>query len=287
MLRRPARRRGSCPGTHSDDDTPETLRRVVDFFRRAQSDHGRCASFGIAAFGPLDLALGRITNTPKPGWSGVDLVSPFREAFNSPVAIDTDVNGAGIAEALFGAGRNRLSLVYITAGTGIGGGTIADGVPQHNSSHPEMGHIRVPRHRDDLSFAGICPFHGDCLEGLASGPAVMARWGKCAESLRDDAAVWDVMGFYIAHLVHSVTMLIAPEVIIIGGGLADCEALFPCVRQWTKHLLGGYPKTQDLERYIVGPTLGSRAGITGALVLAQRLTARRRAGGGDDDDTVK
>jgi len=251
----------------------ETFRRAIAFFERAQATHGRCAAFGIASFGPLDLEAGRITETPKPGWNGTDLVAPIREAFQVPVAIDTDVNGAGLAEAIFGAGRDARSLVYITVGTGIGGSAILDRKPLHGASHPEMGHIRVPRHRDDTSFAGVCPFHGDCVEGLASGPAVERRWGRPAEHLTDPA-VWDILGFYVAQLCVTVTMLIAPNVIVIGGGLAQGTPLLAEARRWTHRLLAGYPNTPVLSRsldpYIVPPALGVRAGIIGALVLARQ-----------------
>ena len=231
----------------------ETFERVIAFFRQQP----RCDAFGVASFGPLDLERGRITETPKPGWSGVDMVAPIRDAFGVPVAIDTDVNGAGLAEAMFGAGRGKPSLVYITVGTGIGGSTIVDGVAMHGASHTEMGHIRVSRHPND-TFAGVCRFHGDCLEGLASGPAVAKR------GVQPD---WDLLGFYIAQLCVSVTMMIVPHVIVIGGGLAQDTPLLTHARDWMPRLLAGYPAD---GANIVAPALGGRSGVIGALVLAER-----------------
>jgi fructokinase len=257
----------------------ETLARVVEFFRVAQRRHGRCTAFGIASFGPLDLdpaspAWGRLLRTPKPGWSGADLVAPLRQAFAVPVVIDTDVDGAGLAEATWGAGRAAASLVYVTVGTGIGGGAIAGGAPLRGLTHPEMGHIRPPRHRDDTAFAGTCPFHHDCLEGLASGPAIRARWGAPAESLPAGHPAWDVLGFYLGHLCVAASLLLSPELIVIGGGVMKSPPLLPAVRRWTRELLAGYLQRSrlsgELDEYVVPPALGDRAGVLGALALARR-----------------
>ncbi len=258
----------------------ETLARVVAFFRDAEAAHGKCAAFGVASFGPLDVdprspGWGRLTRTPKPGWVDVDLVAPLREAFGAPVAIDTDVNGAGLAEALWGAGRGARSLVYFTVGTGIGGGAIVDGVPLRGLSHPEMGHISVPRHPDDR-FGGVCMFHRDCLEGLANGPAIRARWGAPAEALPDDHEAWEMVGFYLGNLCATATMFLSPEVIVMGGGVMKSPALLPAVRRWASTILAGYPHLAalegSLERYIVPPLLGDRAGALGALALAERAS---------------
>lgn len=257
----------------------ETLGLVVEFFRSAERAHGACAAFGIASFGPLDLdpaspTWGRLTRTPKPGWAGANLVAPLRDAFAVPVAIDTDVNGAGLAEALWGAGRGAGSLVYFTVGTGIGGGAIVGGTPLRGVSHPEMGHIRVARHPGDAAFAGVCPFHGDCLEGLASGPAILARWGAPAERLAADHPAWDVLGYYLAQACVATTMLLSPHVIVMGGGVIMSPPLLPAVRGWTRRLLAGYPQSPRLEdgieTYIVPPALGDRAGALGAIALAAR-----------------
>lgn len=257
----------------------ETLARVVAFFRDAGARHGRCAAFGIASFGPVDIdprspAWGRLTRTPKPGWADIDLVSPLHHAFGAPVAIDTDVNGAGLAEALHGAGRSMRSLAYFTVGTGIGGGAIVDGVPLRGLSHPEMGHIPVSRHPDD-SFEGVCMFHRDCLEGLANGPAIERRWGVPPESLPDDHEAWEIVGFYLGTLCATATMFLSPEVIVMGGGVMKSPALLPSVRRWTTKVLAGYPRLAalegSLEGYIVPPALGDRAGAVGALALAERM----------------
>lgn len=257
----------------------ETLDRVVEMFRGVERRHGRCAAFGIASFGPLDLdpaspGFGCLTRTPKPGWAGADLVAPLRAAFGAPVAIDTDVNGAALAEAAWGAGRGAGALVYFTVGTGIGGGAVAGGAPLHGLSHPEMGHIRPPRHPGDTAFAGTCPFHGDCLEGLASGPAIRARWGAPAEALPADHPAWDVLGFYLAHACVAATLLLSPHVIVLGGGVMKGPPLLGAVRSWTRRLLAGYPDsprlTGDLASYLVPPALGDRAGALGALALAAR-----------------
>ena len=241
----------------------------------------------MASFGPLDLdpssaTWGRITSTPKPGWSGADLVAPLRAAFAVPVAIDTDVDGAGLAEALWGAGRGAGSVVYFTVGTGIGGAAIVGGSPLRGASHPEMGHIRVPRHPDDTVFAGVCPYHGDCLEGLASGPAVRARWGAPAEVLPAEHAAWDILGFYLAHACAAATLLLSPHVIVMGGGVMKSPPLLPAVRRWTLRLLAGYPQAAplagDLSAYVVPPALGDRAGVLGALALAEETFPQRDPG---------
>jgi fructokinase len=263
----------------------ETLGRVVAFFRGSEPRLGRCGAFGIASFGPLDLdpaspTWGRLTRTPKPGWAGADLVTPLREAFGVPVAIDTDVNGAALAEADWGAGRGAGTLVYFTVGTGIGGGAVVGGAPLHGLSHPEMGHIRPPRHPGDTAFAGTCPFHGDCLEGLASGPAIAARWGAPAESLPAGHPAWDVLGYYLAHACVAATLLLSPHVIALGGGVMKSPPLLGAVRGWTRRLLAGYPHSPrlegDLSSYLVPPALGDRTGALGALALAARSTATPR-----------
>src|SRR5436190_14527042 len=183
----------------------ETLARVVEFFRVAEGEHGPCAAFGVAAFGPLDLdptssAYGCLTETPKPHWSGADLLAPLRVAFGKPIALGTDVHGAGLAEWLWGEGRDCRTLCYVTVGTGIGGSVLCDGAPLDPVLHPELGHLRCPRHPQDQGFAGVCRVHGDCLEGLASGPAVVARWGAPLEALPADHPAWETLGFYLGHL---------------------------------------------------------------------------------------
>lgn len=255
-----------------------TLARVIEFFRVAERAHGAVAAFGLASFGPLDLdraspTWGFLTTTPKAGWSDTDLVGPFVAAFSKPVALETDVHGAGLAEVLWGAGRGSRSLVYVTVGTGIGGGVIVDGRPLPGCPHPEMGHVRLPRHPADGDFAGVCPFHGDCLEGLASGPAVVARWGRRLDELPSGHQAFEVLGFYLGHLCALLTLVVSPHRIILGGGLMAHPALLATTRAWTSRHLAGYPQTPrlaaGLEDYLVPPALGQRAGGLGALALAR------------------
>jgi len=255
----------------------ETLARVVDFFRAAETDHGACAAFGVAAFGPLDLdpaspTYGRITETPKPHWSGTDLLAPLRGAFGKPVALGTDVHGAGLAEWLWGEGRGSRTLCYVTVGTGIGGSVLRDGAPLDPVLHPEVGHLRCRRHPQDREFAGVCRIHGDCLEGLASGPAVVARWGAPLEDLPVEHPAWEVLGSYLGQLCATLTLVAGPQRIILGGGLLTGGRLLGAVRRSTLESLGGYPRRAvldaDLERYLRPAGLGDRAGSLGALALA-------------------
>jgi len=257
----------------------ETLGRVLGFFRESLERVGEPAAYGIASFGPLDLdpassTWGRITRTPKPGWSGVDLVGPLRAAFGRPVGFDTDVNGAALAEALWGAGRDAPALVYLTVGTGIGGGLLADGRPVRGLVHPEMGHLRTPRHPEDRDFPGVCPFHGDCVEGLASGSALRTRWGASLSELPEGHPAWELEAFYLAQLCAAVTVLVSPHRILLGGGVLKAGRLLPAVRSETARLLAGYPGAPRLEgglaEYLQAPAFGDRAGALGALALAER-----------------
>jgi fructokinase len=256
----------------------ETLARVVAFLREAERAHGRLAALGVASFGPLELRPassrhGHITSTPKAGWADTDVLGPLRAAFPVPIGFDTDVNGAALAEARWGAARDVESCVYLTVGTGIGGGAVARGVPVHGLVHPEMGHLRVPHDRQADPFDGTCPFHGDCLEGLASGPALSARWGAAAESLAAGHPAWALEAQYLALALHNLVCTLSPERIVMGGGVMSQPALFPLVRRGLAASLGGYVRTaalaDHLDRYVVPPGLGARAGVLGALALAQ------------------
>jgi fructokinase len=250
-----------------------TLADAIAFFRA----QGALGAIGIAAFGPLDLdprspTFGSITETPKPGWSWTDLVSPFRRSLDVPVAIDTDVNGAALAEHRWGAGRGTAALVYVTVGTGIGGGGLIDGRPMQRLAHPEMGHMRVPHDRSADPFAGLCPFHGDCLEGLASGPAIAARWSAPAESLPPDHPAWPLEARYLALGLVNVIAVLSPERVVVGGGVMRRSCLLPLLRAEVTTLLGGYAPSAaigDIDRYIVPPSLGARSGVLGALALAR------------------
>lgn len=254
----------------------ETLARAVAFFRGVVHAHGHLDALGMASFGPLDLdpaspRRGSLTATPKPGWAGTDLVRPFREAFAVPVALDTDVQGAALAEHRWGAGRGCALLVYVTAGTGIGGAALHDGRPLHPHRRAELGHIHVPRHPADRTFAGVCPFHRDCVEGLASGPAVVARWGHPLEALPHGHEAWEVLGHYLGGLAAALVLTLAPDRILFGGGLFTTDALLDPARRACRQALAGYP-TKDTaadEGFLQRPALGPRAGVLGALALAE------------------
>jgi len=256
----------------------ETLARALDFFKDQEQALGPIASLGIASFGPLDprpasAKFGHILPTPKPGWTDADMVSPFREAFSIPVVFDTDVNGAALGEFRWGAGAGCDPLLYLTVGTGIGGGALVNGKLLHGLLHPEMGHILLPHDRARDPFDGVCPFHGDCFEGLASGPALEKRWGVKAEMLPLDHPAWDLEAEYIALALVSYICMFSPEKIIIGGGVSQQPQVLPLVRQKTQALLNGYVQSPviltDIDTYIVPPGLGGRAGVLGAIALAQ------------------
>lgn len=255
----------------------ETLGQVLEFFSENANQHGDFGAFGIAAFGPLDLCRdsstwGHILDTPKPQWSHTDLITPFAQRFGCPVAVDTDVNAAALAEALQGAGRGCNTVVYVTVGTGIGGGVCVERRPLHGALHPEMGHIRVLRYPLDTSFAGTCPFHGDCLEGLASGVAIKARYGMPMDQLPATQDACKVLGYYLGQLATSVILLLSPQRVIFGGGVMRNAALLNEIRQVAAELLNGYAGLGDraaLETLITEPGLGERSGIAGALALSQ------------------
>ena len=256
--------------------TPEaTLDRAIAFLRR----HALCA-VGIAAFGPLDLdpaslVYGSITTTPKVGWSGTALLATLERSLGVPVAIDTDVNAAALAEHRWGAGQGFDPFVYLTVGTGIGGGAVVNGRPLHGLVHPEMGHIRVPHDREADPFPGSCPYHGDCLEGLAAGPAVAQRWGRSPEDLPADHPAWPLEAHYLALGVVGVVGILSPRRIAMGGGLSRQPALLPLTRANVLRLLNGYVPSgaigHGIDRYLVAPALGSRAGVLGAIALAQDI----------------
>lgn len=259
----------------------ETLGAVTDFLR-AQIDAGNVpAAGGVASFGPVELRrtsdrFGFITTTPKAGWSGTDMLGPIRDVIGGPVAFDTDVNGAAVGEGRWGAARGVETYVYLTVGTGIGGGAVIAGRVAHGLVHAEMGHVNVPRHpRDD--FAGQCPFHGDCLEGMASGPALEARWGVAAPQLTGvelDAAV-EIEAWYLAHGLRSIVYVAAPERVVIGGGVSTMRGLLPRVRQGLVDALGGYPGLPEHGSvdFVVPAELGAMAGPAGALALAGEALA--------------
>ncbi len=247
----------------------ETLGAMLDWF----GQQGRLDGFGIASFGPLILDKGaadwgHIGKTPKPHWTGADMTGPLAKRFNAQVAIDTDVNGAALAESLWGAGQGHASVLYFTIGTGVGGGAVIDGRIVQGLSHPEMGHIRFPRHPADKDFAGHCPFHGDCLEGLCAGPAIKARWGASLSELPLDHIAHDIIAFYLAQTVVTMQAIFAPGKIILGGGVMATAGLLDRVVAQAA-VLGGRYFAGDVTDIVALPGLGDRAGLLGALALVQ------------------
>jgi fructokinase len=251
----------------------ETLQRVIDFFQPYA-----LRSLGLASFGPIDLdraspSYGRILSTPKLAWQGCPIVGTLQTALGVPVALDTDVNAAALAEFMFGAGRGCDPLVYLTVGTGIGGGAIVHGRPLHGLMHPEMGHILLARAPGDTRPSG-CPFHQDCLEGLASGQAIRVRFGA-PELLPSAHQAWDLEGLYLGQALATIAMILSPQRIIIGGGVMHQSHLLPRIREACAQALHGYlPRLKtvsDFEAYIVAPALGDQAGVIGALCLAETV----------------
>jgi fructokinase len=258
----------------------ETLAEVFAFFQQEVSSGGPLAAIGVASFGPLELRrshprYGFIRTTPKPDWSDVDMVGPVRSALGLPVGFDTDVNAAALAEGRWGAARGLDTFVYMTVGTGIGVGAVVKGRILHGLGHPEMGHLSVPRQAGD-DFAGHCPFHGDCLEGMAGGAAITARWVRPAEQLGGDElrAALRLEAAYLAAGLGNVVYAIAPQRIVIGGGVAGLPGLFPLVRASLAKTLAGYPGLTEhaADDFVVPAALGSLAGPAGALVLADRAS---------------
>jgi fructokinase len=257
----------------------ETLGRCINFFREQPS----IDALGIGCFGPIELdrrspAYGHVTTTPKPGWQNTDVVGPLGHALGVSVGFDTDVNGAALGEARWGAARGLDTAVYVTIGTGIGGGALSGGRLAHGLVHPEMGHLLLPREPDDLGFAGACPFHGArCWEGVASGPAMEKRWGQRAETLAEDHPAWDLEARYVASGLATLVLVLSPQRLILGGGVMQVEHLFPKVRKHLQTSLAGYVQAEALlsgiDGYVVPPTLGARAGIVGALALAEVAAA--------------
>jgi fructokinase len=262
-------------------DPDSTLAEARAFFDAAAQRHGRPRALGVASFGPLELdpnapRYGRLLRTPKAGWQDADLIAPFAH-LGIPVALDTDVNAAALAESVWGAGRRTDgtpldALVYVTVGTGIGGGVVVHGRTLRGLMHPELGHLFPRRHPDDAGFAGICPHHGDCLEGLANGPAIVARLGHELGNASPDHLIWDIEADYLGQLCAQLTLALSPQRIILGGGVMQHARLFAPIRARTQHWLGGYVARHQLEAgiddYIVAPGLDDRSGILGGLLMA-------------------
>ncbi len=252
----------------------ETLARVVDFFRPYADD---LQALGVGSFGPVDLhpdspTHGFITTTPKPGWQHTNVKGFLEDALHVPVMFETDVNAAAWGEHRWGAAQDVDTFVYVTVGTGIGGGAVVNGRLVHGLVHPEMGHMRVPHDWEADPFQGTCPFHGDCLEGLAAGPALAARWGMRGELLPDDHPAWDLEARYLGLAVANLVCVLSPQRIILGGGVMRRTTLFPRIRRVVQDVLAGYVRDpaleEQIEAYIVPPALGDDAGVLGALALA-------------------
>jgi fructokinase len=257
-------------------DPDSTLAAASAFLRRGRS-LGSLAAIGVGSFGPVELdksspRYGFITKTPKAGWSGTDIAGTLAREFACPIGFDTDVNAAALAEHRWGAARDVDNLVYLTIGTGIGGGVIVDGSPIHGLMHPEIGHIYPRRHPLDLGFEGICPFHRDCLEGVASGPAILARSGASLQQLEETHTQWEIEADYLGQLCAQLVVTISPQRIVMGGGVMSQLRLLPLIRRRMGHWLGGYIERAeilaDADRYVVAPDLGHSAGVLGALALA-------------------
>jgi fructokinase len=259
------------------NEREQTLRQIEDVLERWRLQFGAVRALGIASFGPVDLApdsktYGYITSTPKPGWRDTDLAQRLARRLGTPVGFDTDVNGAALAEGRWGAGAGLTDFAYVTVGTGIGVGSIVRGRSVFGMNHAEIGHIRVVRKKGD-DFPGVCPFHGDCIEGLASGPAIEARAGRAATELAPDDPAWDFVAHGLAQMLHTMVLTTAPQRILLGGGVMSGQPhLFDRIRRELQRSLNGYVQTPELQeaiaQFVAPPGLGTMAGPLGALALA-------------------
>ena len=265
----------------STSSPEETIEHTIEYFRDIGSSD-QLDAIGVASFGPIDPnpaspTFGFLTTTPKPGWTNIDLVGPVAKAFGVPVGFDTDVNGAAMAEGRWGIAQGLDTFIYLTIGTGIGGGAMVGGRPVHGLLHPEMGHMLIARRADD-NFEGTCPYHDACFEGLAAGPAIERRWGTKAEVLPEDHPAWELEAHYLGLGVANLVCALSPQRVILGGGVMSQQHLFPLVRQKVRELLNGYVQvaaiTRDNDAFIVPPGLGNRSGILGALALAEQASKK-------------
>ncbi len=257
----------------------ETLGRAIQFFQPFVTQ-GQVSAIGVGAFGPLDLnpespTYGFITSTPKPGWGNTDVLGTLRQALQAKIAFDMDVNAAALGEYLWGASKGYDPSLYLTIGTGIGGGYIVNGRPLIGLLNLEMGHVRIPHDRARDPFPGNCPFHGDCFEGLASGPAIEKRLGLAGAVVPEGDAFWDIEVEYIALALMNYIVTLSPKRIILGGGVMQREFLFPRVRRRVRELLHGYVASkailENIDSYIQPPGLGNQSGSLGAIALAMQL----------------
>ncbi len=252
-----------------DTTTPdETMNKVISYFKGFEFD-----CIGLGCFGPIDpnknsSKYGYITSTPKVKWQNYNIVGKLKEEFNCPIGFDTDVNGAALGELKFGAAKGLNSCLYITVGTGIGAGAVVEGNMINGLLHPEMGHILIKRHEDD-QFQGTCPFHGDCLEGLAAGPAIEQRFNQKAINLNPEHEAWKIEAYYLAQALMNYILIISPEKIIMGGGVMNQTHLFPLIRTELDQMMNNYITKEELksDEYIVAPSLGNNAGLIGCAMI--------------------
>ena len=258
-------------------DPGSTLARMRQFLRRGCEEFGALSGIGVGSFGPVQLdrrssEYGCITRTPKPGWSGTDIIGGLALEFSCAVGFDTDVNAAALAEHRWGSAQDVQNLVYLTVGTGIGGGALVNGKPIHGVMHPEMGHLYPRRHPRDAGFSGICPFHRDCMEGVASGSAIQARSGASLEDLDAAHLQWELEADYLGQLCAQLVLALSPQRIVLGGGVMSQTRLLGPIRQRMRYWLGGYIDRNEVlsddSGYVVTPGLGDQAGVLGALALA-------------------
>ncbi len=276
---------GTNPGDLRDKfrfetTTPtETIDKLIEYFKE-QNKREKILAIGIGSFGPVDLkkkssTYGYITSTPKIKWQNTNFYGKIKEAFNIPVGFDTDVNAAALGEHQWGAAKDVSDFIYITIGTGIGGGGMINGGFLHGLVHPEMGHIFIPHDKKADPYEGICPFHKNCFEGLASGTAIRDRWGESGEKLGKDHPAWKLEANYISLAVINYICTLSPERIILGGGVMKQEQMLPLIHKNIKRFLNDYIKapeiTDNIEKYIVLPELGDNAGVLGAIALAEKV----------------
>jgi fructokinase len=257
----------------------ETIQKAIRFFQECTCLN-QLAAIGISSFGPIDIhkssaTWGYVTTTPKEGWSNVDFAQRVQRQLKVPVAIDTDTNGAALGECVHGAAKGLDTFIYLTIGTGIGGGGMVNSKPIHGLLHPEMGHIRIPHDWKEDPFSGCCPYHGDCLEGLASGKAMEIRWGQAPEKLPLNHPAWELEASYLALAINNFIFTISPERIIVGGGVMKNPGLMPAIRSRVKRNLNKYVHSdailKDIDSFIVLPALDDLAGVIGAIELAKRI----------------
>lgn len=252
------------------DQPEQTLSKVIDYFRNKQVE-----AMGVGSFGPINMdsrspSYGHVTTTPKPGWSNFNFLGNLRKVYDVPFGWDTDVNAAAFGEVTWGAAKDLDSCIYYTFGTGVGVGIYAENKLIHGLVHPEGGHVPIRRHPED-TFEGLCPYHGDCLEGMAAGPAIERRWGVKGHDLSPDHPAWAMQAYYIAQALTGTILLLSPKKIILGGGVMKQQQLFPLIRSEVKKNLNGYVSSdtiqEHIDEYIVPPGLGDNAGLCGSLAL--------------------